>query len=635
MDQQWFEMEKIRHRKLDNAVWIPLRAYQEEEVGEYGYPGYKSDMFAVGSVAVPLDKRAEAEKLGWTDVGLIRSHRGSIEGGQYVTAEIFDRARLGEACALVLDQSGNGEGRVWHLHQDLVLALHLTRENDVWLAMDEGYIEVARLRMKHGRPTLLEIRAGHLKAYLCARGMALYVSSYRKREEVVADRGHITWPANPYRPSGIDRWEGRVIEIHEGGEPFGSSAYIMHVGRKDIDFETDVPQIGIQDEFESKSWTRTYEGQKIYRVMGELWRNEWIEPGKNSPRLREDNLPSSVSFAVDASGTQETAASLTESGRWLWFRPDVISRLIQYRGARLEWYTRDTGGITCSPSYSTVAFGVNKLGLVNVYAKDIALLPEWQQQLWAGSNVSPDGGVSDELLSAQAAGVPADTQAPETFLPKGLDLLNKVCLQRFGFAMFREHRELQPIVTGIHRIRSTDSTGFFSLAKDLARVVVDSIDSSALQKIMPPPSGEKWGSLKSMENVTTSLLVRSIRRRHERLWGRFMAFTVCAMQTLTFRGQIYRLPLASLMSIRGHLLYCKGTSCSAPACRPFMRLPVSSRSRKVNTERRANWGRAPETYGAGIPSPPASRPAFGRPPRNLADACHHRKSFRQAHPMLV
>src|SRR6266581_4939386 len=31
MDQTWFEMENIRRRKLDKAVWIPLRAYQEDK----------------------------------------------------------------------------------------------------------------------------------------------------------------------------------------------------------------------------------------------------------------------------------------------------------------------------------------------------------------------------------------------------------------------------------------------------------------------------------------------------------------------------------------------------------------------------------------------------------------------------
>ena len=53
MDQTWFEMENIRRRKLDKAVWIPLRAYQEDKVGEYEYPGYTCEVSAAGSVAVP------------------------------------------------------------------------------------------------------------------------------------------------------------------------------------------------------------------------------------------------------------------------------------------------------------------------------------------------------------------------------------------------------------------------------------------------------------------------------------------------------------------------------------------------------------------------------------------------------
>lgn len=40
---------------------------------------------------------------------------------------------------------------------------------------------------------------------------------------------------------------------------------------------------------------------------------------------------------------------------------------------------------------------------------------------------------------------------------------------------------------------------FYALAKDLARVTADSIDTSKLQKIVAPPKGEKWGSLKSFE----------------------------------------------------------------------------------------------------------------------------------------
>ena len=81
---------------------------------------------------------------------------------------------------MVLEQDGNREeASQWHLHQDLVIALALKREGNVWLAINEGYIEVARLRLENdGRPRLLELRAEHLKDYLCARCMALYVSSY-------------------------------------------------------------------------------------------------------------------------------------------------------------------------------------------------------------------------------------------------------------------------------------------------------------------------------------------------------------------------------------------------------------------------------------------------------------------------
>jgi hypothetical protein len=39
--------------------------------------------------------------------------------------------------------------------------------------------------------------------------------------------------------------------------------------------------------------------------------------------------------------------------------------------------------------------------LVTVYAYDIAKLPLWQQRVWSGFNVTPEGAVSSELLAAQ------------------------------------------------------------------------------------------------------------------------------------------------------------------------------------------------------------------------------------------
>jgi hypothetical protein len=203
---------------------------------------------------------------------------------------------------------------------------------------------------------------------------------------------------------------------------------------------------------------------------------------------------------VDAAGKKQTSKSLIGSGRWLWFKPDLIPSLIERRGGALQWYTRETGTVKGSPDYN-VHFGINRLGLVNAYAKDVALLPEWLQRVWAGFNVSPEGKVSAELFLAQGKGVPAHTQAPEPFLPTGIAVLNDAFTKRFGVALFRPHTDSHEVFKACHRFRALSPSGLYGLAKDLVRVVVEHIDTAGLYKIVVPPNDEKWGSLKSLEKV--------------------------------------------------------------------------------------------------------------------------------------
>ena len=512
MDQKWFEMLQIKKRFFDKAVWVPLRAINKiESVGEYGHLGFKEEFFGVGSLAVPVEQKNDTEKLDWMDVGIGHEHDAYVEDGIYHPADLYkDYNGKVTGTHLLLVQRGNkAEHHEWHLHQDLVIALRLKREADVWVCPDEGYIDVAHLkREKDGSAYLLEIRSEHLKDYLCARNMALYITSYRNREEIVSDPSHINWPENTYSEiKGKDRWEGRVIEIHEGGNSFGAETAVFHVSRNDVDPEEDVPIFGFpkDDNVVSKSWTKKDKGRKLYKVQGELWRNEWVNPGNLSSRIRGDRLPPTVFFITDSSGTQESRETLDQHGRWLWFRPDAIMALAHRRGGSLGWYTRDTGYVGCSPDYN-VHFGINRLTLINIYAKDIALLPEWQQKIWAGYDVSPDGKVSEELLSSQMKAVPAKTKAPEAFLQKAFELLNQRSSTKFGFNLFRDHEQKDHLLKQCHRFRSIDQTGFFALAKDLARLTADSIDTSALQKIVEPPKGTRWQSLKSLENFLAKIV---------------------------------------------------------------------------------------------------------------------------------
>ena len=236
--------------------------------------------------------------------------------------------------------------------------------------------------------------------------MALRLTWYRQRIATVADASFISWPDGRLNEDTAEgRFEGRCWQAGEGGEPLGAGVAVFRVWRTDVDHETDVPMFGPENDentdYESHSFTRRSE-RTVFMVEGELWRDEWIEPATHSVRIRRDDVPPTAFFATDAAGTRESRVTLNSEdvGKYLWFRGGVIPTLLQHRGSKLEWYTADTGNVELTRGYR-VHFGMNGLGLINVYAYDIARLPDWQQQIWAGYNVAPEGGVSEELLAAQ------------------------------------------------------------------------------------------------------------------------------------------------------------------------------------------------------------------------------------------
>lgn len=511
ISQDWFELQDVRKRNFSKSVWIPLRAVTSKvSEGKYGYEGYKKDFFGTGSIAVPTQKIEGAKSLEWMDIGISHQHCGYVDGGTYISAEVYKdyRSEL-TGIHLVLEQALHESPHIiWHLNQDLVLSLGLKREGDSWLRPMDGYAEVARLKeSEEGRPLLLEIKSQYLKDYLCAREMALYMTHRYSREQIVTDASSITWSdGSAVETNDTDRWEGRVMAIHEGGEPFGAKMAVIHCERTDIDEADDVPDIsGIPTDENTKgeSWEREFEGRKLFLILGKLSRNEILEPGKQSPVVRGDDVSSNMYFIIDAEGTRVCGKDLINSGKWLWFKPELIMALCNRRGGSLSFYTEQTGSVSCFSGYD-VHFGVNDLGLINVFAKDIGLLPDWQQQIWAGYNTAPEGGVSAELLAPQVRAKPTETLAPEEFLGKAIQQANALSDKKLGIKIFREHEKVPNLLANAHRFRSIDEASFYSLAKDLARITADSLDAKAMQSIVPPPQKTNWGSLKSLENLLAS-----------------------------------------------------------------------------------------------------------------------------------
>src|SRR5207302_10110066 len=102
---------------------------------------------------------------------------------------------------------------------------------------------------------------------------------------------------------------------------------------------------------------------------------------------------------------------------------------------------------------------------------------------------------------SQVKARPASTQAPEKFLEQGLKRLGQVLFEKLGIAAIQPHGDIPALLKSAHRFRATDRPSLLALAKDLARLTADSFEATAIQKHVKPPKGERWGSLKSLENL--------------------------------------------------------------------------------------------------------------------------------------
>lgn len=507
MIQSWFEMQDLRKRKLDNSVWVPLCSQKSIRNNiDYGYLDYQEEYIGHGSLMVPLDKKLETEKISWSDLGGGHPQGLNFVFGKYSESDIY-KTDFFCGTYLVLNQTFDNtvDNNEWHLHQDLVISLGLKREGDIWVCPREGYVEVARLeRDEEGSPILLEIKNQFLKDYLNAKDSGLYITSYFSRDKIFENNSILSWSEDfKYSEDGKDVWECRALEIHEGGFAFGEKIAISHVGRIDVDENEDVPDMTsfpTNDNVKSEFYEKTFEGKKMYRIISEFWKYEWISPAKSSPITLGHKQNIDIYYIVDATGNKESGKELTKGGKWLWFKPELVSNVLSMRGSSLVWYTRDTGSISCSPSWR-IHFGVNDLGLITIYAKDIGKLPFWQQQIWSGYNIAPEGGISKELYSSQVKAEPCSTKAPEAFFERILDEINESSKKQLNVQFFRGHQAVKEIINSINRFRAVDEKGLFSLAKDIARIIADDIDTDSLQKISIPPKGTKWGSIKTVEKL--------------------------------------------------------------------------------------------------------------------------------------
>jgi hypothetical protein len=501
----WLRMDDLKRRDFNSKVWIPLYAsWTQKEIGELGYSGYEKELFIAYSIIIPLSNKHLTSGLQWMDVNRIGYGTRPWFDSQnhYHEAEVFHEPEL-HAIYPVLEQCINVEQvSRFYVNQDLVIGLKLKEEKDKWVCPDEDYVDVIRLQKdENGKVLQIEIRAEFLKDYLCARESGLYLYTFNTRQRIQESFEELGWPKEPLdERNDTYHWEGTIQPVAKGGGFFGSMQFI-HVARTDFDHDSDIPELGPPSDSNvaTESWIVKNTKRPLYRAAGDLWKKHWVDPAAQSPKVREDSIKSKTFFPIDNQGTLMNADDLIESGRWLWFKPQIVREILKRQNGFLSWYTGDTGKLGTSNPYS-VPFGVNIIGLINVYAEDIALLPEVDKKIWAAYAIPPDGQPSDELIQSQVQAYPADSIAVENIFLKTIQEMQELFLKKYNRPLFKEHFYEREILSNIHRFYSGDVAELALLAKQITKYVIERIDIDLL-KLIRKESNDKLGSIKRLENI--------------------------------------------------------------------------------------------------------------------------------------
>jgi hypothetical protein len=508
MDKKdWILQSKETPRIFSKATWIPLRASLLQERNDIKSIGFVSDFFGCGSVAFPLKHRKVAESLTWTDIGIIHDAEPyAYTDGHYSSVEEYehnDKEAVGINLVFNLPQPVIG-GKKWMVNPDLIIALRLIKEGNSWVRPEENFIEVIKETIdEDGNHLQIEIKREFLIDYLAARNLSLRLSYYRQRVENVA-----TLESSEYEGL-TDHQESRSngrfeLLIRSLDDVYGGSWSMVRAWRTDVDEHDDAPILNQENDentdFETSQGRRGgYDG---VRIESEFWRDEWIEHQGQSIRVRGDDDTNLPQFIIETDGARSPSADLNNEdiGRWLWFRSGVVNELLGFRGFSLEWYTAETGSIHSTTGYK-IHFGINSSDLITVYAYDIAKLPAWEQYIWAGHNVVPEGKVSSELLASQVKCKPASTHAVEDLFFKVMQMLEEGFHQKFNVPLFAHSFDNASALKQISRFMSTDQTSLLRLAKDLVRLFSDRLNVKELRKLATNADKEKFGSNKLLQDI--------------------------------------------------------------------------------------------------------------------------------------
>jgi hypothetical protein len=498
-DKDWFLMTKERKVNYEKMAWVPLFVDEQTELGDFPDPGFDDDYFGISTMLLDADEAVELLQLDWIDVRP-SLHRPGFDSDGFHSAKYYFGHVHGEYLVFPIEPEGKSSPRLVLIEPDLILGLRLHPVGHDWAsARNEGEVVIHQKLDGGGNVTKVEIRAEYLKDFLAAREMGLAIITLRERKHIFSTPPEFTLPKSKPKPTW--QWEGGINEIDEHGEHFGNTWTVTILGRYDVDADEDAPvaeYIPDDKKLRRRDFETKFGESKRYCVASDLIMRDWIAPALASPRVRGDKPTESCVFVADAASSRMSAQELKDEPRWRWltFKPESISNLLDQGKVQLEWWSRQTACFRYGDGLS-VPFGINTKGLINIFSKDVIELAPHRQRHFAGHSVSPEGGACEELVRAQMQNDPADTIAAESRIMYVRTKIDEAFVRRYKKALFRPHDMVTGIAARTHRFAASNVEELYDLAKDLRRIFIEPIDDDFL-KSLTQSCPDDLGSIKRL-----------------------------------------------------------------------------------------------------------------------------------------
>ncbi|MBK1833038.1 hypothetical protein [Roseibacillus ishigakijimensis] len=460
--KNWLEFNDFNSSKFTSGKWIPLKINITDEQDDTRI------YFSLETLIVFDEDREKYAHLSWQDIGLHREETTAYvdEDRFYSPTDYYDYQHGKVTGIMPITDLWHEDGeRVWDLNQEIVLSLRLLRQGDTWVRPSENYLEVAQLvrNDESGKPIEIRIKADVLRDYLKARSTSLFSAGFMCRE-----------------------FKGNSLH--------------------DVDWQEE--HINIDND--TQEWHgykgKTDDDEELNFLFGKLWWKDWLEKSSVSTRVAGDKHPDRIAFFVDnQSEDTKSLEEIKKDFQFLCFEPSLVTSILKEQRAFIEWWAFDAGKLGIG--HSDFTFGVNELGKVVIFAKDLKNLPHWFLKKLKSYNIIPEGGIGKALYDSYIQGWFSDSIAPENLLHKSLIELNSAFISRFGCPLFNEIPAEREFLKHIHRFDSDNKEDFCHLAKELNKLTNEAINGANIYKNLGEEGQTKFkGKKAQIRNMLAALI---------------------------------------------------------------------------------------------------------------------------------